>query len=348
MSARIMFVWRRGGVVMPTVQVSIPNPVWIHTAEAFLGRTSFPWPDRGEVDLILPKGYCFLAPLGVAAIGAWGDTLHNRGVRINCLNTDTKGVKYAARLHMFDFLHAPGPPILTEHEESGRFIPLTRIHSKKDFKDFAVDVVPLLHMDSEDSAHAVRYCLEELIRNVIEHAGGAPAYACAQYYPGSRKVSIAVADCGQGLFGSLSGNHPTLSNSLQAAHLALMPGVSGATATRFGADDNAGAGLFFTKTIAKFSGERFLLYSFDGGYSLLQHKGTAQRELVFEDPEHDKHKDVLGLDWPGTLVALDIGITGSYDFKNVLKMIRDHYYSFTPRRGHTKNIRFKQYKPGET
>lgn len=244
---------------------------------------------------------------------------------------------------MFDFLHAPAP-VVTEHEESGRFIPLSRISSKKDLKDFAVDVVPLLHMDSEDSAHAVRYCLEELIRNVIEHAGGVPAYACAQYYPGSKKVSIAVADCGQGLFGSLSGNHPSLQNSLEAAHLALKPGVSGATSTRFGAEDNAGAGLFFTKTIAKFSGERFLVYSSTGGYSLLQHDSTAQRELVFEDPEHDKHKDILGLDWPGTLVALDIGITTSYDFKNVLTTIRDYYYNFTPKRGHAKSIRFKRYE----
>lgn len=82
------------------------------------------------------------------------------------MNTDTKGVNYAARLHMFDFLHAPAP-VVTEHEESGRFIPLSRISSKKDLKDFAVDVVPLLHMDSEDSAHAVRYCLEELIRVLV-------------------------------------------------------------------------------------------------------------------------------------------------------------------------------------
>lgn len=327
---------------MGKIRVHVPNPIWIHTAEAFLQRTDFAWPTTGQVELVLPEGYCFLAPLGVAAIAAWGDTLYERGISIMCVNTDTKGVNYAARLHMFDFLHAPAPPVITEHEESGRFIPVSRIKSKKDLRDFAVDVVPLLHMDSEDSAHAVRYCLEELIRNVMEHAGGAPAYACAQYYPGSKKVSIAVADCGQGLFGSLSTNHPNLRNPLEAAHLALRPGVSGATATRFGADDNAGAGLFFTKAIAKFSGERFLLYSFTGGYSLLQHGSADQRELVFEDPEHDKHKDILGLSWPGTLVALDIGITDSYDFRNVLRVIRDHYYSFTPRRTRNKAIRFKQ------
>ena len=325
---------------LPDMSVTVPNPVWLHTAASFVATAAFPWPDAGEVTLTLPSGYCFLSPLGIAAVSAWGDTLRTRGVRVQCENVDTRGVGYASRLHMFDYLGCQGPPVM-EHEETGRFIPVTRIESQEQLRDFSVNVAPLLHLDSQEAVNAVRYCLEELVRNVLEHADGAPAYACAQYYPTSSKVSVAVADCGQGLFASLSGNHPGLGDDEAASLLALRPGVSGVTAARFGAEENAGAGLFFTKTIAKSSGERFLLYSGKGGYLLLPHRDAAQRALVFEEASSDKHKMLCGSPWPGTLVALDIGVSPDYDFKDVLKFIRDRYYDFTRGRKKRRRIRFE-------
>lgn len=321
-------------------RVTLPNPVWLHTAAAFFDQAAFPWPEAGQVTLSLPAGYCYLSPLAIAAVSAWGDTLRDRGVAIGCENVDTRGVGYASRLHMFDYLGCQGPAVV-EHEEAGRFIPVTRIDSQEQLRDFSVNVVPLLHVDSPETVNAVRYCLEELVRNVLEHADGAAAYACAQFYPRSSKVSVAVADCGQGLYGSLAGNHPDLRSDGAAALLALRPGVSGVTATKFGAEENAGAGLFFTKTIAKFSGERFLLYSGTGGYLLLRHQDAAQRALVFEDAASDKHKVLLGLPWPGTLVALDIGVSPDYDFKDVLKIIRDQYFDFTRGTKKRRPIRFE-------
>jgi len=329
------------GDLVTTPEVRLPNPVWLHTASSFVRNAAFPWPSDGRVRLLLPTGYCYLAPVGIAAIAAWGDTLQARGVEIECVNVATRGVGYASRLHMFDYLGCDGPDVI-EHEETGRFIPVTKIESQEQLRDFSVNVVPLLHIDSQETVYAVRYCLEELIRNVLEHADGAPAYACAQYYPTSSKVSVAVADCGQGLFGSLSGNHPSLKDDAAAALLALRPGVSGVTATRFGAEENAGAGLFFTKTIAKFSGERFLLYSGDGGYLLLPHGSDTQRAMVFEEPEADKHKMLNGSQWPGTLVALDIGVSPTYDFQEVLKVIRDKYFDFTSGKKPNKRIRFER------
>ena len=50
-----------------------------------------------------------------------------------------------------------------------------------------------------------------------------------------------------------------------------------------------------------------MLYSGTGGYLLLRHQDAAQRALVFEDAASDKHKVLLGLPWPGTLVALNCG-----------------------------------------
>ena len=307
-----------------------------------MNYSSFPWPAvGGDAELILPTGYCYLSPMAVATIAAWGDTLRQSRVRITCHNVDTRGVGYAARLHLFDYLGCDGPAVI-EHEEAGRFIPITKIESQAQLRDFAINLVPLLHVDSPETVSAVRYCFEELVRNVLEHADGAAAYACAQYYRDSRKVSIAVADCGQGLFGSLHGNHPELEDDEQAALLALRPGVSGVTARRFGGQENAGAGLFFTKTIAKFSGERFLIYSGNAGYLLFQHPNDAQRAIIFEEPQADKHKSFFGSKWPGTIVALDIGVSPDYDFSHVLRVIRNHYDDSTAGRRLTKRIRFER------
>jgi len=324
----------------PNRVVHLPNPVWLHTAASFFHQAEFPWPNDGEAMLSLPSGYCYLSPMAIAAVSAWGDTLRARGVTIRCENVNTQGVGYASRLHMFEHIGCQGPP-MAEHEETGRFIPVTRIESQEQLRDFSVNVVPLLHIDSPETVHAVRYCLEELIRNVLEHSNGASAFACAQYYPTSNKVSVAVADCGQGLYKSLAANHPDLTNDQGAALLALRPGVSGVTATKFGAAENAGAGLFFTKTIAKFSGERFLLYSGTGGYLLLRHQDASQRALVFDDASSDKHKPLIGAPWPGTLAALDIGVSPDYDFKDVLKVIRDRYFDFTKGKTRRRPIRFE-------
>jgi hypothetical protein len=318
--------------------------VWLHTASSFV-NTDFPWPIfGGRARLVLPKGYCYLAPLGIAAVAAWGDTLRSRRVEISCENVDTRGVGYASRLHMFDYLGCQGPDV-TEHEETGRFIPVTKIESQEQLGEFSVNILPLLHIDARETVNAVRYCLEELISNVLEHADCAPAYACAQYYPKSNKVSVAVADCGQGLLASLSGSHPGLNDDAGAAFLALRPGVSGVTAASYGAAENAGAGLFFTKTIAKFSGERFMLYSGESGYLLLPHRDAEQRSMVFEAPEADKHKVLRGLRWPGTLVALDIGVSPAYDFRAVLNVIKEQYFDFMRGKRSRKRIRFVRTGP---
>jgi hypothetical protein len=327
---------------VPGSRVMLPNSVTLHTAGAFVNRVEFPWPAfGGQAELVLPTGYCYLAPMGIATVAAWGDTLRSQRCQITCENVNTRGVGYASRLHMFDYLGCQGPAV-TEHEESGRFIPVTKIENQEQLRDFAINIVPLLHVDSPETVSAVRYCFEELVKNVLEHSAGAPAYACAQYYADSGKVSIAVVDCGQGLFGSLSGNHPGLADDESAALLALRPGVSGATASRFGGQENAGAGLFFTKTIAKFSGERLLLYSGQGGYLLLQHRDRSQRAMVFEEPEADKHKMLSGSPWPGTIVALDIGVSPDYKFGHVLKVIRDRYYDFTKGTRVRRPIRFEK------
>lgn len=105
----------------------------------------------------------------------------------------------------------------------------------------------------------------------------------------------------------------------------MKPGVSGTTANRFGSRQNAGAGLFFTKSIACYSGGYFMLMSGSACYRLRQRRRGEQIKLFF-DPFDDRH-DLYDIPpWMGTVVAIDIHVKALKDFDRVLKDIRDAYF----------------------
>ena len=76
--------------------------------------------------------------------------------------------------------------------------------------------------------------------------------------------------------------------------LALQPGITGTTARLGGTERNAGAGLFFVKSIAQLSRNFFVVYSEDTMFKLL--RGSKTKPVVLHaDPRHDKHRFVDGL-----------------------------------------------------
>ncbi|MDE3138159.1 MAG: hypothetical protein KGL59_16365, partial [Acidobacteriota bacterium] len=216
---------------------------------------------------------------------------------------------------------------------AGRFIPLKRIHGSGDLRSFLDDVAPLLHRP--EHTKAVQYCLSETIRNVFEHAGGQPAYACAQYYESARRVSIGVADCGIGVRTSLS-RHLKLSSDAEALMNALVPGTTGAPRGMYGPSENAGVGLFFTKSIAKASGQYFAIISGDAAYRL-RHLRRSDKFRLYVDPRKDRHDLFEGLpSWQGTVVAVDIGLRRTLNFEATMNSIREaivpeHARKVTPR-----------------
>ncbi len=159
---------------------------------------------------------------------------------------------------------------------------------------------------------AVQYCVSELIRNVLEHSGSPEgAFVFAQRYLGdSQRVSIAVADCGSGIASHLAHSYPEARyNHKVALQLAMKPGVTGARQSGMygGATDNAGAGLFFTRAIAKATGGYFALVTGSGVFRLRRmHKG--ERPLVYHDAFDDVRHNYWRLpwSWPGTVAAVEI------------------------------------------
>jgi len=165
-----------------------------------------------------------------------------------------KHINYAARMKLFHHLGVSCDASLEEHEEAGRFMPLTQVKTHGELAAVIANVSALLHLDTEpDGLAAVQYCVSELIRNVLEHSGSPEgAYVCAQRYlkKNPKRVSIAVADCGSGISKHLGQAYPEARNDNSAAlSLAMRPGITGAQRGMYGTSDNAGAGLFITNDV---------------------------------------------------------------------------------------------------
>jgi hypothetical protein len=113
-------------------------------------------------------------------------------------------------------------------------------------------------------------------------------------------------------------------DSALALRLAMQPGVTGASkAGMYGATENAGAGLFITRAIAKATGGYFVLLSGDAVFRLRRLR-TKDEPLVYHDAFSDPRHDLwmLKSPWQGTVAAVEIATEKIPDFQAFFKWIR--------------------------
>lgn len=195
-----------------------------------------------------------------------------------------------------------------------------------------------LQSDSESIA-AVRFCLSELMRNVLEHSNSADgAFVAAKRCEDPLRVTLAVADCGQGIPAHITRAHPDIADDLSALGMALRPGITGARATAYGTPDNAGAGLYITRSIAKASGGAFFLASGSAAYRIRPGSEDDMMELfvdAFDDPRADHWS--LNFPWLGTVASIEIPIDVIAHYENLVEWVLKQ----VPRRpGGHRRIRF--------
>ncbi|MFA4873720.1 MAG: hypothetical protein WC956_07700 [bacterium] len=232
---------------------------------------------------------------------------------------------YLERMGLFKILGLRSDIKITEHEPAGRFIPLSRITDSEGLSHFIEDMVPLLHLNP-DQAQPIKYIVSELVRNVFEHACSKDgAILCAQFYKKSSTIRIGIVDTGIGIRKTISKSYKPGSD-IEAIKLALTPGITGTTGRIGGTEYNAGAGLFFIKSIAKVSKDFFVIYSGNAMYKLLKTGRTAKAVRLYIDPYKDRHskKDDLPY-WQGTAVGIDISLEAKQGFSELLDHIRDIY-----------------------
>lgn len=244
-------------------------------------------------------------------------------------NLTASSGSYLDRMGLFNFTAQPSPYQINKKESSGRFIPLHLIKNSTEQSKFISDMIPLLHLPA-DKTDAIKYTVGELIRNVLEHANSKEgAIVAAQYYRKSNMIRIGICDNGIGIRNSLLrfwSSHAR--TDIEAIKWALTPGISGTTRREGGTEDNAGAGLFFIKSIAKVARNYFMIYSGSGIYKLLLHDKRVENPRLQPDPNDDRHSERNDAPYfQGTLVAIDLSLNNKSEFTQLLSAIREVYGS---------------------
>jgi len=305
----------------------IPNAIYLKSIETLFTRNeSFDVSGDDQIKVEFHPTCVAMHPIGLAFYAAISDNCRKNGVKIisDGINTNIHTIPYLKNMGLFRSLGIKIDTHFEKHEKSGRFIPLRKIKNSVEMEEFLKDIDPILHGD-RTAVPVIKHVFSELLRNVIEHSKSPyGANVCATYNREKKKVSIGISDSGVGILNSLKRSH-MVENSADALKLALTPGITGTTSKLGGNEQNAGAGLFFTKCIAKSTRNYMVLYS---GKALYKLRATpAKEEVAFNsDPFVDQH--TLNKNAPlfrGTLVGIDVQIDNSNVFRNLMASIGDAY-----------------------
>lgn len=305
------------------VKIFVPNSGHLGNIEGFLRH--FAPQDQSVLKVTFHDRWVSVHPMVLAMVACAAASAREAGAAVDVEVPAIRSLPYLVRMGLFEHLGADPGLTVTEHESAGRFIPITQITSNDELQQFIVDMIPLLHCEPEESEPS-KYVISEMVRNSLEHsASKVGAFVCAQYFKNSNRLAIGIADSGRGIFESMSTFHKPRSHE-EAVRLALRPGVTGTTNKYGGTEYNAGAGLFFTKSIATTSRNFFVIQSGDTMFKLRRTPENTPTQLQ-SDPKNDRatwRTDIPS--WPGTSVGIDIAIEAHASFTALLTEIRNAYH----------------------
>jgi len=276
-------------------------------------------------------------PFVLSMIAALGQRVKPKNIHAE--KFEAKSRHYLVRMGLFKYLGLQTEDIsIIEHESAGRFIPLTRIQTSEELTNCVTEMIPLLHLEPEQ-AKTIAYVVSELVRNTLEHAATPDgAILCAQYYKKSNSIRIGIADNGIGIKSAINRSYNSRTD-LEAIQLALTPGITGTTRKEGGTELNAGAGLFFIKSIASVNRDFFVVYSGNGFYKLLKNPKLKKLRL-HANPFDDRHSKSSDLPrWQGTVVGIDIALDQTDKFSGLLDAIGSTYTTAVRER---KKARYKK------
>lgn len=302
----------------------VPNSVALRNFDNLFQRNNFDFSD-GTIDISFHRSYVAMAPVGVAFYAAIGDLIASKNIQHSGnISLAIRTIPYLQRMGLFTSLGFKDPKAIKEHDETGRFIPVTKIRDADELSRFVKQIDPILHT-TRNNSKVIKHVFSEVLRNVLEHSWSSlGGNVCATYNRKRQKISIGISDIGRGLRTSIGQSHRVRSD-LEAIKLALTPGISGATKRIGGNAENAGAGLFFTKCIAQSTNNHFVIYSGSAYFKLLTTPSDKSISLN-PNPEHDfgRFRENLPF-FPGTLVGIDISINDDRTFNTLIKDIGDAY-----------------------
>jgi anti-sigma regulatory factor (Ser/Thr protein kinase) len=319
------------------MKIHLSNSDNLRLFDVFL--RNFDSSDESRLDITTNDKWINAHPAVLTAVAALGLTVDSDKITIDEITA--KSGNYLDTMGLFKILKKESPFSPVRHESAGKYIPLTQIKTPKEQTHFIHDMIPLLHLEPS-KVEALKYTLGELVRNVLEHAQSPNgAIVAAQYSPERGVVRIGICDTGIGIKGSMSYTWPNRTKTdLDAIKWALVPGVSGTTMNESGTAENAGAGLFFVKSISMVTRNYFLIYSGTGVYKLLKRRPDVRAIRLSTNPDSDRNSQTdEAPHFPGTLIAIDISVEKVKEFASLLELIRRAYSSAI------KERKAERYKP---
>ena len=321
----------------------VPTNANLHAIHSFVENNRFFRNSSKTATLELHPKWVHVEPVALSMIAAWGAWCRRKGYAIRVKNIG-KQADYAARMRLFQQLAVDYNPQIKEREEAGRFLPLTQVQNRRDVTNVIANISAMLHMQHDpESLAAVQYCISELLRNVLEHSNSEDgAFVSAHRFAekGIHRVAIAVADCGQGITSHLSRAHPEVAgDDAMALGLAMQPGITGAIRGPYGTSENAGAGLYITRCIAKGTGGYFFIMSGNAGYRVRRSKTPDDLIVLYPDPYDDERRNRWDFQssWQGTVVAVEIRTEMIADYDGFFQWI---FGQMPSRKTVTRRIKF--------
>jgi len=227
---------------------------------------------------------CYFTPESLAFFCAWAIDGKQRGNTFIFQGSDDI-LNYLSRMDLFKHLGFPFDEDFNRRQEIGRFIPIQLIHSYEDVNPITDAICELVLHQFEDARvflPAMEWSVNEIIDNVFNHACiNSPAAVYGQYYPGKRRLEVAIVDTGQGIKASLEESF-----ELEDDGAALLKAIQrGVTRNK---DAGQGNGLAGTREIVLKNGGSFRLWSGSSQYHIS--KGT---EVGCEDIPYTRGTGVL-------------------------------------------------------
>lgn len=303
------------------MKIHIPNSAFLGNIDPFL--RGFDPTNSDTLEITLNPNWTSVHPLVLCMIAALGLNVKPENIHMDKL--EAKSSTYLIRMGLLKMLNIACDTAIQERAPEGRFIPLRQVRTSDELAEFITEMIPILHSDPEQSK-TIGYMISELGRNVLEHSMAKNgAILCAQFYAKSNTIRLGIADTGIGIKRTINQSH-TAPTDLEAIRLALWPGITGTTSVPGGTAQNAGAGLFFIKSIATLNKDFFVIYSGNGFYKLLVKKSENIR--LNADPFDDRHSKSDQLPyWQGTLVGVDLTLDQTREYSELLDAIRDTYFA---------------------
>lgn len=214
---------------------------------------------------------------------------------------------------------------------------VTTIHNSLELEDYFSKNLPDYNLNSQDLL-LTKYILSELTRNTLEHASSPSGVTIAiTHSVKTDTLRLGVSDRGVGIGTTIRRIYPD-QNDYETLITALTPGVTGTTNFAGGSTQNAGAGLFFVKSLAHQLGSHFLLYSGTGLFKLL--KRQTKRSILKADSLKDHASGSNNFPfWHGTAIGIDIPLGQIADFNVALSQIRVKFSQYLQEQNLSKSIK---------